>query len=403
MSFDARRWITLSACLIAALCAGFGYAWSVFTKPMLNMFKWSAADVSLSFTLIMSTAAATAIIAGKALEYMQPRRLLLIGGIIFGTGIICIGFIQSLRHLYVFTFITGIGLGTVYPGATVSNIVRLFPDKSGLASGVLTAGYGVGALVWAPLSVYLIENFKLMSALKILGILYLVIITTMSRMVATAPDGYAPDGWTPEDKESSPSEDMNWKEMMSTPAFYILAVIFVIGTMSGMMVVGHAFPIAQDVLKVPPEGAGLIVGFIAIGMVFGKILWGTVSDKIGRYPVFLILYAFAGMAMFAMAKISESTLFIIAMSSVGLCYGGFISLIAPVTADTFGKKHLGINFGIMFLAIAIAAYLGPMIAAVVKEAHQGDYARAFLIGGYINMLGMVVTSCYMILKKQKRL
>jgi len=223
----------------------------------------------------------------------------------------------------------------------------------------------------------------------------------MSRMVVTAPDGYSPKGWIPEEKDSPRVEDRNWKEMMSTPAFYVLAVIFVVGTMSGMMVVGHASPIAQDILKIPPESAGLVVGFLALGMVLGKIIWGAVSDKIGRFPVFLILFVFAGLSMFMMSKTTENVLFILAMSSVGLCYGGFLSLIAPVTADTFGQKHLGINFGIMFLAIAVAAYLGPMLAAIVTEANNGDYTRAFVIGGYINISGFLIASCYIFFKKHR--
>ena len=364
------------------------------------MFNWSAADVSLSFPLIMSTAAATAIPAGKALEYMPPRRLLLIGGMIFGVGIMCMGFIRSLQQLYIFAFITGIGLGTVYPGATMSNIVRLFPDKSGLASGLLTGGYGIGALVWAPFSVYLIETFTLMTALKILGVLYLVIIAVMSRLVVTAPDGYVPAGWVPAKSAVSRAEDKNWKAMMGTPTFYILAVIFVIGTMSGMMVVGHASPIAQDILTIPPEGASFVVGTLAIGMVLGKVLWGAVSDKIGRYPVFIVIFILATLAMLTMAKVTQTVLFVTAMASVGLCYGGFISLIAPVTADAFGQKHLGTNFGIMFLAIAVAAYLGPMLAAVVKEANNGDYTPAFVIGVYINIAGLLITGGYMFFKRK---
>jgi len=303
-----------------------------------------------------------------------------------------------------FAVLAGIGLGTVYPGATVSNVIRFFPDRSGMASGLLTAGYGIGALVWAPVSVYLIGAYGLMPALKILGIIFFAIIAVMSRLVQTAPSGYSPEGWTPPavtTTKASGIEDRNWKGMMGTPVFYVLAVVFVIGTMSGMMVVGHASPIAQDILNTTPEGAGVVVGFLSVGMVLGKIIWGSVSDKIGRYPVFILIFILAALAMFGMSKITAYVPFVTAMSAVGLCYGGFLSLIAPVTADAFGSKHLGINFGIMFLTIAVAAYIGPLLAAVVKEANNGDYTKAFIIGAFINIAGLVLVTCFMFFRKWK--
>lgn len=374
-------------------------------KPMASMFDWSSADISLSFTLIMSTAAATAIFAGKALEYIQPRLLLLIGGAIFGTGIACLGFIRSLAHLHMFSLLAGVGLGTVYPGATMSNIIRLFPDKRGMASGLLTAGYGLGALVWAPVSVNLIGHFGVMHALNILGIAFFLIIALMSCMVETTPEaGLSGKGRIPHAENPSEeitSKDRSWKGMMGTPDFYVLAVIFTAGTLSGMMVVGHASPIAQDILNFTPEGASAPVGLLAVGMVFGKVIWGVLSDRTGRYPVFIAIFMLAAAALFMMSKTTSYLPFITAMCTVGLCYGGFLSLMGPVTAEVFGQKHLGINFGIMFLTIAVAAYLGPMLAAVVKQANNGDYTKAFIIAGFINIAGIMLMACFMLYRRCK--
>jgi MFS transporter, OFA family, oxalate/formate antiporter len=405
MNYNLQRWISLLACLTASLCAGFGYAWSVFMKPLAGMFNMQASDISISFSLIMSTAAATAIFAGKALEYVKPPRLLLAGGILFGLGIFCIGFIQSLIHLYVCAVIAGIGLGTVYPGATMSNIIRFFPDRRGMASGLLTAGYGMGAAVWAPVSVYLIGSYGPMSALRILGVIFIIIISGMSLIMRTAPDNYIPDGWVPPSilqSKAGSTFEKNWKQMMSTPAFYILAVLFVIGTVSGMMVVSYASPIAQKILKVTPDQAGAVIGFLAAGIVLGKIIWGLISDKLGRYPVFIAIYITAGISMFVMSVINSYAPFVAAMSATGFCYGGFLSLIGPVTADEFGQKNLGINFGIMFLTIALAAYLGPLLASYVLSTNNGDYTPAFIIGGIINAAGLLTAVCFLYFKKMEK-
>jgi OFA family oxalate/formate antiporter-like MFS transporter len=402
MNNDSQRWVSLIACMIASMCAGFAYAWSVFMKPLINMFHWSPADVSLSFTLIMSTAACTAIFAGKALEYVKPRQLLLFGGVLFGASIASLGYIQSLSQLYICAVLAGVGLGTVYPGATMTNTVRFFPDKRGMASGLLTAGYGSGPIVWAPVSAILISQYGILSALKILGVTFFVIVSVMSRLLKTAPEGYCPTGWTPPttSAQTSVSENKDWKAMMQTPTFYVLAFIFILGTTSGMMAVGHASPIVQEILKVTPQGASVLVGYLAVGMVFGKIFWGVISDKIGRYPVFVVLNLLAGGAMVGMATITTYIPFAIAMTVTGLCYGGFLSLMAPVTADAFGSKYLGINFGIMFLTIAIAAYVGPLLASVVKQANHGDYTKAFVIGAVINLTGLLLVGGFMLLRKK---
>ncbi|GFE59905.1 OFA family MFS transporter [Geobacter sp. AOG2] len=405
MNNDSQRWVSLIACMIASMCAGFAYAWSVFMKPLITMFHWSAADVSLSFTLIMSTAASTAIFAGKALEYVKPRQLLLFGGVLFGASIASLGYIQSLSQLYICAVLAGVGLGTVYPGATMTNTVRFFPDKRGMASGLLTAGYGSGPVVWAPVSAFLIGQYGILSALKILGVVFVVIIGVMSRLLKTAPEGYRPTGWVPPAASASApiAEDKDWKAMIQTPAFYVLACMFILGTTSGMMAVGHASPIVQEVLKVTPKAASVVVGYLAVGMVFGKVLWGVISDKIGRYPVFVILNLLAGTAMVGMSTITSYIPFVLAISVTGLCYGGFLSLMAPVTADAFGPKYLGLNFGIMFLTIAIAAYVGPLLASVVKQANNGDYTKAFIIGAAINLAGLLLVGCFMLVRKRKAL
>lgn len=398
-SHDIQRWVTLVFCLIASLCAGFGYTWSVLLKPIAAMFEWSASDVSLSFTVLIVFAASTSIFVGKALQYLQPRTLLLLGAVVFGAGIACIGFVNSLGMLYALSMVSGVGLGIIYPGATMTNLIRYFPDKRGLASGLLAAGYGIGPVVWAPISVGLIGHFGLMWALRIMGGLFFVLVAVCSRLVTTAPYEYTPTGWTPKvSVRSRPRtvEDKNWKKMLSTPVFWVLAVLFTIGTTSGLMVIGHASPIAQDVLGISPEAAGTVVSYLAIGMVAGKIGWGALSDKIGRYPVFVGMLIMVAAALLVMWQANTYLPVVLGICVVGLCYGGFLALMGPVTAETFGSKNLGINFGIMFLTVAVAAYVGPRLAAAVIEANNGDYAWAFIIAAAISAAGLLMVGAYML-------
>lgn len=402
MNLDSHRWLSLFACTVASMCTGLAYAWSVFQKPLVTMFGWQPADASLSFTLIMSTAATTAIFAGKALDYLAPRQLMLLGGVLFGAGIGGMGFTQSLTHLYVCAVLAGIGLGTVYPGATMPNMVRFFPDRRGLVSGLLTGGCGVGPVLWAPVSVALVGQYGILTTMKILGIAIIIIVAVASRVVKTAPDGYRPAGWTPPTNlaQSAYGVDKTWRGMLKDPFCYLLAIMLTMGYINGMMMIGHASPIAQDLFKVTPQAAAVVVGLLAVFNTGGRVCWGWISDKIGRDPVVAILFVLGGVGTGALTIVSGYYSFVALVALIGLCYGGFMALLAPFTADFFGTKNLGVNFGIMFLTVAVAAYAGPLLAAMAKQT-SGDYRSAFMIAIFINVAGLLLFGAFKYYKSKR--
>ncbi|MBP2653835.1 MAG: yhjX 2 [Firmicutes bacterium] len=399
MNYDSKRWFYLVACMAINICIGVFYAWSVFQRPLVSHFGWDGKDVLLAFTIVMGVGSVMPLVAGKLQEYMAPRWVIFIGGIALAFAVGGSGFVSSLTGLYLVCGVFGgIGNGLIY-GGTMSNIVKFFPDKSGLASGLLAGGYGAGAVIWAPLASFLIDGYGILTTFKILGVVFLVIACGLATLVKTAPAGYRPAGWEPAAKTgqvAGGSRDKNWKEMLCDPQFYILALIFIIGAMSGLMILGQASPLAQDVLKISPQDASVVVGYLALAMVAGKIFWAAISDKIGRYPVFIAVFVFSVAALAGLATFKSYLPFVLAISTVGLCYGGFLSLMPPVTADSFGAKHLGINFGIMFLTIGVAAYIGPRLAAVAKEANNGDYTQAFVIAGALSIvgIGLVLLAAY---------
>jgi len=390
---------------LGARTAGLGYSWSVLLKPMAGDHGWSAADVSLTFSAFMTLGALAAIVSGKLQQYVQPRTLVLIGGALFGAGLVLLGSVHSLGAVYAFAAVAGFGMGTVYPGATMSNLIRFFPDRSGFASGLLSAGAGLGAVVWAPLAVALIGHFDLAWALRILGIVFFVALASLSRIIRTAPAGYTPAGWAPPHERMSatdrPVRDVDWKGMMRTPQFVVLFLLFVAGTLSGMMVIGHGSPIAQQILGITPEAAGAIVSLIAVGMVAGKVVWGVVSDKVGRSAVFAALFLIAAVALVTLAHTTGYAGVAGCMAGVAFCYGGFLALMGPMTADDFGPTYLGVNFGIMFFTVAISSFVGPRIAAVVADADGGSFSKAFLIAAAISVLGLVLVGAHALLRRRR--
>lgn len=390
---STNRWLVLLSGILINLCIGSAYAWSVYQKPLIAMFKWSTKETSLAFTLSCVLVPLAMIVAGKIQDQKGPKMVIFGGGIIFGLGIIGAGFTNSLSFLYMtYGVLGGIGIGTVY-ACTVANTVKFFPDKRGLASGLVVAGFGSGAVFLAPLSSALIESYGVLATFKILGVAYLVLISACTTLVKTAPPGYRPAGWTPPPATATTisGTDKNWREMLSDPMFYVLWSIYLIGCVSGLMIIGHASPIGQEVIKLSPATAAMCVGLLALANTAGRIFWGWVSDKIGRYNTVKIMFILAGLMMFTLTQVTTFVPFVIVLMAIGLCFGGVMGIFPSITADAFGAKNLGMNYGIIFTAWGAAGIVGPLMAGHFKEINKGDYTQAFLIAAGLSVIGVVLT------------
>ena len=189
--------------------------------------------------------------------------------------------------------------------------------------------------------------------------------------------------------------------MLTEPLFYLIAPIFVLGASAGIMVMGHASPIIQKVLGLSPREASVIVGFLALANTFGRVFWGGISDKFGRFPILAVIFVVLGLSLTAMSQASTYIPVVAAMLTIGMCYGGFMGMMASVTADAFGPKHLGVNFGIMFLTIGIASIIGPRMAAVIAQNNHGDYTQAFIIAAAFAVVGVILTSVILLKSRMK--
>lgn len=388
-----HRWLVLSSSVLINLCIGSGYAWSVFQKPLIDMFQWSTSDTSLVFTISFGVVPLAMIVAGKIQDKIGPKTVVLVGGILFGVGIIGAGFTDSLSVLYSTYGVTGgIGMGTTY-ACTVANTVKLFPDRRGLASGLVVAGFGLGAVLFAPLSTWLIDSHGVLGAFKILGTGHLLLIPALSLLIQAAPAGYRPAGWIPpaNAKNSATAADKDWKHMLCDPKFYVLWCVYAIGTISGLMIIAHASPFGQEIVKLAPQTAAMAVSALALANTGGRIFWGWVSDRIGRFNTVVLMFVLGGTVMFVLPNVAGLMAFVIALIVIGLCFGGFMGIFPSITADAFGPKNLGMNYGIMFTAFGFAAFVGPRLAATFKELHHGDYTYAFLIAAALSVLGIILT------------
>lgn len=401
MQTESKRWIYLIVGTIINVIIGQTYAWSVFVNPLARQFEWSVADVSIAFAIFHSISCIPIIIAGKMQDFVPPKVIILFGSIIYGLGMLAVGYVQSLNQLYLtYGVMGGISMGTIYSGI-VPNMVRFFPDHRGLVSGILAAGVGCGAFLWAPVAAIMIEKFEVLPTFKMLGGLYLILLCSLSFIIQTAPAGYVPKGWKPSEvqKKSMVIPDKDWRGMLLDPLFYCLAAVIVMGGISGLMIIAHASPILQSVGLYSAVAAGSWVGILALCNSGGRAGWGVISDRIGRMPSLIIIYIILGMAMFWLASTSYAV--VVPILVVGMCFGGFMGMLASLTADAFGSKFLAVNFGVMFLPFGLAAFIGPRLAAVIK-AGSGDYSKAFLIASVLSFIGIGLAIVAGMLLKRRR-
>lgn len=386
-----NRWIILIACIVINLCLGAGYAWSVFQAPLIEKFGWSTAQASLAFSISFAMVPISMIIFGKLQDKKGPKWITFGGGLMFGIGMILTSFTNSLSMLYIsYGLILGFGIGMAY-GCTTSTTVKWFPDKKGLAGGLTAAGFGSGAVLFAPLAKNLIGAHGVLLTFRYLGIGLLIAICLAS-LLLSAP------------KKKSVKIDQNdtlnkkSNEMIKTNIFWILWIAYVFGCVSGLMIIGHASPIAKEFLKFDLEKATMVVSIVAISNTFGRILWGFVSDKIGRYSAVSLMFITSCVGLILLRFNLSPFLSVLGIVFIALCFGGFLGTFPGITAENWGPLYNGSNYGVMFTAYGLAAVVGPRLAAIIKESSNGDYSQAFIISAAMNIIGVILI---FILQKKK--
>ncbi len=388
---SSKRWSVLIAMFVANLCVGSAYAWSVFQRPLIDIFKWSPSETSLAFSLSLFIIPIAMIIAGIIAE-KGPRFIMIVGGIIFSCGIIAVGYTNSIGMLYgTYGCLGGFGIGFIY-GTSISNAVKWFPDKRGLAAGMVAAGFAMGAVINAPIATNLVQSYGVLTTFKILGVAYLVITVISSQFVSAPVTGYCPEGWTPPVAVSNKTSlDSNWQKMLRTPVFYLIWLMYTLACVSGLMIIGHAATIGQEVIKLSAASAAIAVSIMSLANASGRVFWGWVCDRLGQYSTLIIMFAISGLGMASMNTVGSFTIFVIVISVIAACFGGFFAIFPSVTADMFGVKNLSMNYGILFTSYGVAAFIGPRLAARVKELNAGDYSFAFMAAAVMCVVGILIT------------
>ncbi|KXH80614.1 OFA family MFS transporter [Sporosarcina sp. HYO08] len=401
MNVGLNRWRILIASTLINLCVGAVYAFSIFALPLTAVLDASMGEIMMAFTINAALFPIPMIIGGKLVDKGGAKIAIIIGGILFGLGFILSGFVTAPWMLYItYGVLGGMGQAMVY-AVTIGNSVKLFPDKRGLATGIVTAGYGGAAIIIAPIANALITSNGVQPTMMMLGIAFLVIILSSSLFVKPCPTGYAPEGWTPPAANHG-GLNVPWNEMIKKPIFYVIISMFLIGALSGMMVTANASVIGQTMFGLSAATAALYVSLYALSNCLGRVFWGAVSDKIGRTKCLMMIYLVIAAAMLTIALSTSVAGFAVAIIGIGLCFGGTMGIFPSIVVEKFGTKFYGVNYGITFTGYAGAAFFGPRIANGVAAANNGMFTNAFYIALAISLVGFALTFIFKAMENKQQ-
>lgn len=410
MKLTQKRWLILLACCLINLCLGSIYAWSVFASSMAdylssrNGVTLTTGDLAIVYTIANSVGPITMISGGWFNDKIGPKKVILVGGIMFGVGMILSGFATSVGFLIVsYGLVSGLGLGMAY-GTTISSCVKFFPDKRGLIGGITTAVYGMSSVILPPVVTLIVGATDATFAFKVIGAIFLVIIVVCSFFMEQCPADFVPEGWTPPVRTAGNGVDnnKNWKAMMQTPEFYVMIILLTCGAFCGMMIIPFASAMAVNMVGLSAMMASTAVSILALFNALGRIVAGTLSDKIGRINTLCLacVLSILGMLSLYVSGSGNAALFFVGISVVGICFGSFMGVFPGFTADQFGPKNNSVNYGIMFIGFALAGYFAPTAMRNVYAA-DGSYQRAFLIAACLSIAGIVLTFVYRLITAKK--
>lgn len=399
-----NRWLVVVGGIIIQLCLGAMYAWSAFTgKLTADPFKFSKTETQIIFSVgLLTFAVVMALVAGKWQKKVGPRIVALAGGIVLGIGYVLAGLVGSnFWGILIGVGVlggAGIGLGYVCP---IAALVKWFPDKKGLITGLAVAGFGFGALIWIKLTsgfkfgpVDLSPGWKglygmgwtVSNVFILYGILFAILVTLGSMVMINPPDGWKPEGWNPPAGSIAASTggiDFTVNQMVRTSQFWILFLTFFVGATAGLMVIGVIQLFGKDALTaagMTPDKANIIAGtamglFYALMNGFGRIIWGTVSDKIGRKTSIVLMSALQGIIMIVFYFICQREFCLyLSAAIIGFNFGGNFALFPAATADYFGNKNVGTNYPWVFMAYGVGGVVGPVLGGVMGDAKAWMWA-----------------------------
>jgi OFA family oxalate/formate antiporter-like MFS transporter len=372
-----NRWLIAAAGVLMQIAFGAVYAWSVFRIPLSQAHGWTIAEVTAAFEVAIFALGLAAFGGGLWMKRSGPRPVAIAAAILYGLGTMLTGTAHHLSTLYLTYGViggAGLGLGYIVPIAT---LVRWFPDKRGMITGLAVAGFGAGALVTAPMANTLIASVGVGHTFEILGLVYLAVVLACALVMQNPPEGFAPAGLRAAASQTGRSASQNFtlRQALRTWQWYALWLTLFLNTTAGIAIISQASPMAQEISGVSAATAAGMVGLISVANGSGRFLWAWFSDAVGRRTVFLMVFFLQSVAFLLLSQAHQFALLSLLAFLILLCYGGGFGTMPAFATDYFGAGQIGSIYGLMLTAWGCAAIFGPSLVAGIRQA-TGHYQGA---------------------------
>lgn len=403
ISMKNKGWSVVLAGTGINLALGVLYTWSIFKGAISDSikqggpFQWDLASINDPYAVCCLMFAFSMILAGKFQDRVGPRYTAMIGGLLVGAGFILLS--QTTNYwLWVLGFgvLAGMGFGFGYSSATPPALKWFPPAKTGLIAGIVVSGFGLASVYIAPLSMYLLKAHGLQGAMLFFGVAFAIVVGLFSLLLSNPPAGYLFGGTAAKAQaaKSAPaakSQDFTASQMLKTGNFYIMWIVYFIGAGAGLMVIGSVAGMAKQSMG---ELAFLAVVILAVGNAAGRIIAGSLSDRIGRTLTLALMLGFQAVLMFVAIPVvgaahPSATLLVVVATLIGFNYGTNLALFPAITKDLWGLKNFGANYGLLFTAWGIGGFVLGRASEMMKAA-TGDFSLSFGVAGILLAVATVL-------------
>ncbi len=379
------------------LCLGVLYSWGAFQGVLvLDPYNWTATQTQIPYMVACFIFAVLMVPGGHLQDRIGPRPVIIMAGVATLIGLVLSGYLITPVGLTVsFGIIFGLAMGFGYAAPTPAAVKWFGPHKRGLISGIVVSGFGLAGIYVAPLSSYLLAQFGLSQTFIVLGVAYGIVIVVLALLISNPPAGYVPEPPPAHlaakfaAKAKGLVVDWDWKQMIKTPQFYSLWAMFLIGTFAGLLIIGQLRRIGIEQAALSDDLAFWLISMYALFNWAGRIVCGIIADKLGFRNTLLAMFVLQ-VAVFALFPTFTSAVPIfIGTALAAFAFGGMLTIFPAITANYFGVKNLGVNYGLVFTAWGGGGVFGPLVGGIVRDM-TGTYDASYTISAALSIIGIIL-------------